>query len=482
METSLIIDNIDRSASNSATFERRNPNSGEVVTRAAAATAVDARAAVDSAQRAFSSWSRTGPNARREVLLAASRLLAARTEEFTHLMVGETGASLPWVRFNVQLAAGMLVEAASITTQIKGEIIPSDKPGTFSMALRRPAGVVLSITPWNAPIILTVRAFATALACGNTVVLKASELSPGTQYVLANVVRGAGLPPGVMNFITNAPTDSAEVVEAMVAHPAVRRVNFTGSTRTGRIIAQLCARYLKPALLELGGKAPLLILADADVDKAVNAATFGAFVHQGQVCMSTERIVVVDAIADQFTQAIAAKAKTLRSGDPNREQFPLGSLVSREAAQRVKDLIDEALAKGATLLAGGTVTGAVVGATVLDNVNSSMGIYHQESFGPVACIVRVKDDEEAVRVANDTEMGLSSGIFSRDIRRALSIAQQLDFGCCHINGPTVHDEAQMPLGGMKASGYGRFGGQPGINEFTEVQWVTIEDPDQHYPF
>ncbi|MGY8631955.1 aldehyde dehydrogenase [Bradyrhizobium sp. 14AA] len=481
METALIIDNTDCLASDGRSFERRDPVTGQVASRAAAATPEDARRAVQSAAAALPAWSRLGPNARRDILEKASALLLDRAAELQGIMTAETGASKPWSGFNLRLAASMLREAAALTTQIKGEILPSDKPGAYAFAIRRPAGVVLSIAPWNAPIILAVRAFSTALACGNTVVLKASEMSPGTQYLLASVMRDAGLPPGVLNFITNAPADAGRIVETMIAAPEVRRVNFTGSTRTGRIVAQLAAQYLKPVLLELGGKAPLLVLDDADVDHAVRAAAFGAYIHQGQVCMSTERIVIDTKIADEFAQKLAAKAKTIVAGNPHASDVPLGALIGADAAVRVDGLVKDAVAKGADLLAGGKVESAIMDATLLDRVTPQMKIYYEESFGPVACMVRVQGVEEAIRVANDTEYGLSSAIFTRDVKLAMQIAERLDFGCCHINGPTVHDEAHMPLGGMKASGYGRFGGQSGINEFTDVQWVTIEDPAQHYP-
>ncbi|HEY1721818.1 MAG TPA: aldehyde dehydrogenase [Magnetospirillaceae bacterium] len=481
MKSMLIIDNKAVNAASGATFDRADPITGDVVTQAAAATVEDARAAVDSAARAFPAWSRLGPNRRRDILLQASTLLHDRTEDFTDLMMAETGAAAPWVSFNVHLAASMLREAASLTTHIKGEVIPGDKPGMMAMAIRRPAGVVLSIAPWNAPIILAVRAFATALACGNTVVLKASELSPGTQFLLVETMRDAGLPPGVLNLITNAPADAGKIVETMIAHPAVRRVNFTGSTKTGKLVAETCARYLKPALLELGGKAPMLVLEDADIDNAVRAAAFGAFMHQGQICMSTERIVVDTKIADVFASKLAAKAGTMAAGNPRTSNVPLGSMIGRDAATRADGLVKDAVAKGAKLLAGGSVDGTFMSATVLDRVTPEMRVYYEESFAPMACLVRVKDADDAVRVANDTEYGLSSSIFTNNVKLALELASRLDFGCCHINGPTVHDEAQMPLGGMKASGYGRFGGQPGINEFTEVQWVSIEDPNQPYP-
>jgi acyl-CoA reductase-like NAD-dependent aldehyde dehydrogenase len=481
MNTSLIIDNADRAASNGATFVRSDPNTGQAVTVAAAASVEDVRQAIESSAAALRGWNARGPTARRDVLLKAAEILHERTGEIGALMVRETGASASWAKFNTHLAYGMLREAASLTTQIKGEVIPADKPGSYSLAIRRPAGVVVSIAPWNAPIILAVRSFATALACGNTVVLKASESSPGTQYLLASILRDAGLPSGVLNFITNAPADAARIGEALISHPAVRRVNFTGSTKTGRVVAETAARYLKPVLLELGGKAPMLILADADLDNAVRAAAFGGFMHQGQICMSTERIVIDSSIADEFADKLAKRAGTYQIRAPGEAGFELGSMISCDAASRSETLVKDAVAKGATLLAGGNIRGATMSATVLDRVTPAMKVYYEESFAPIVCVVRVADVEEAVRVANDTEYGLSSAIFSRDVKLALDIAQRLDFGCCHINGPSVYDEAHMPLGGMKASGYGRFGGQPGINEFTEVQWISIEDPNQHYP-
>lgn len=481
MLSELIIDNRPTAASGGATAIRHDPVTGEPVTTFAAATPEDAIAAVKSAARALPAWAKTGPSYRRDILLKSADLLQERANQFEKMMISETGASLPWVRFNVRLAAGMLREAASLTTHIKGEIIPADKPGTHAFAFRRPVGVVLSIVPWNAPIILAVRTFGTALACGNTVVLKASENSPGTQYLLMQVLIDAGLPAGVMNFITHTREDAAKVAEAMIACHEVRRVNFTGSTATGRVIAQMGARHLKPVLLELGGKAPLLVLDDADIDNAVRAAAFGAYMHQGQICMSTERVVLDTRIADEFARKMKVKVESLAADNPHSSNAPLGGLISPDAAARVEALIADAVDKGAVALVRGTHDGAVMQPSLLDHVTPQMRIYYEESFGPVTCLVRVNDAEEAIAVANDTEYGLKAAIFSSNITRALDIANQLEFGCCHINGPTVYDEAQMPLGGMKASGYGRFGGHAGINEFTEIHWVTVEDPNQHYP-
>jgi len=482
MNIALLIDGKDVAAAGGATYDRHDPISGAVATRAAAASVADANAAADAAAAAFSAWAATSPNQRRALLLNAAEKLEARTDAFIQAMSAETGSTAPWAGFNVTLAAGMLREAASMTTQIGGEVIPSDKPGCFAMAIRQPVGVVLGIAPWNAPVILGVRAIAMPLACGNTVVLKASETCPATHRLIAEALLEAGIPKGVINVVTNAPADAPKIVEALIAHPAVRRVNFTGSTKIGRVIAGLAAQHLKPVLLELGGKAPQVILDDADLDHAVNAAAFGAFMNQGQICMSTERIIVDEKVADAFVAKFAAKAKALPAGDPRKGNVVLGSCVSREAVEKVQDLIKDAVAKGAEVVAGGKAEGTIMNATVVDHVKPGMRIYSEESFGPVVSVIRVKGDAAAVASANDTEYGLSSSVFSKDTRRAMAAAMRIQAGMCHINGPTVSDEAQMPFGGTKASGYGRFGGKAAINEFTELRWITIEDGAQHYPF
>ena len=479
---SMLINGERVQASNGAVFERRNPLDGSVATRAPAATVDDARRAVDAAAAAFPSWAAMGPTERRALLMRAAQALEAKGAALAAAMAAETGASALWAGFNVHLAASGLQEAAAMVTQIAGEIIPSDVPGSLAMGVRQPAGVVLGIAPWNAPVILAVRAIALPLACGNTVVLKGSEISPATHGLIIEALQEAGLPEGVVNFVTNAPTDAGAIVEAMIAHPAVRRVNFTGSTRVGRIIAQTCATYLKPAVLELGGKAPLLVLADADIDAAVDGAAFGAFANSGQICMSTERIIVDEAIADAFVAKLAAKATSLPLGDPRKGPAVLGSVVDMSTVERCNHLIDDALAKGARLLCGGKATSTLMPATLLDHVTPDMLIYTEESFGPVKGIVRVSGDDAAIACANDNAYGLSSAVFSRDVARAMNVARRIESGICHINGPTVHDEAQMPFGGVKASGFGRFGGRAGVAEFTELRWMTVQTTPRHYPF
>jgi benzaldehyde dehydrogenase (NAD) len=340
----------------------------------------------------------------------------------------------------------------------------------------------VGIAPWNAPIILGVRAIAMPLACGNTVVFKASEICPAVHLLIGTALLEAGLPPGVLNVITNDPTDAAEVVAALIDHPAVRHINFTGSTRVGRIIAERAAHHLKPVLLELGGKAPLVVLDDADIEAAVNAAAFGAFMNQGQICMSTERIVVDERIATEFVTKLSKKAASLPLRDPSSGPAVLGSMVDEKSASRVAELIDDAVEKGATVTAGGQREGTLMKATVVDRVTPGMRIYSEESFGPVVTVVRVSGDEEALRVANDTDYGLSASVFSKNIARAWNLARRVASGICHINGPTVHDEPQMPFGGVKASGYGRFGGRAAIDQFTILRWITVQTGERHYPF
>jgi acyl-CoA reductase-like NAD-dependent aldehyde dehydrogenase len=463
------------------TYSRRNPVTGDIATTVRAATVADANAACDAAEAAFPVWSALGPNARRAILTKAASELEARAPQFIEAMMGEIGATQGWAGFNLMLAAGIVREAAAMTTQISGEVIPSDKPGCIAMALREPVGVMLGIAPWNAPIILGVRAIAMPLACGNTVVLKASEQCPRTHALIVEAFQAAGFPEGAVQIVSNAPEDAAEIVGALIDHPAVRRINFTGSTHVGKIIAKRAAEHLKPVLLELGGKAPLIVLDDADLDEAVKAAAFGAFMNSGQICMSTERIIVVDAVADAFVAKFKAKVGAMPVGDPRDGKTPLGAVVDQKTVDVVRALISDALASGGEQVVGGSSDGVLMPAHVIDKVTTDMKLFRDESFGPVVGITRARDEAHAIELANDTEYGLSAAVFTRDTARGLRVAKQIRSGICHVNGPTVHDEAQMPFGGTKASGYGRFGGKAGIDAFTELRWITIETLPGHYP-
>jgi vanillin dehydrogenase len=441
-----------------------------------------ARAVVEAAERAFRGWCATPPAERGRLLQRASELLMERQAQVAELVTEETGGTLWWGMFNVKLGAEMLAYYAGQTDiSAHDRDIPSHIPGKRALAVRQPVGVVVGIAPWNAPVILGVRAVAAPLAYGNTVVLKASEQCPRTHTAIVDALDDAGLPAGAIGLISNEPKDAAEIVEELIAHPAVRRISFTGSTRVGRIVAEKAGRHLKRVVLELGGKAPLIILADADLERAAAAATFGAFMHQGQICLSTERIIVDRKVAEEFTQKLRERASSLTVGDPRAPDTQIGPLVSEDALTRVSELVRDAVVKGAKVLCGGNAQGRCLQPTVLAEVTPEMRIYNEESFGPLVAIIPVEDADEAVRIANDSEYGLSSAVFSANEDTATSIARRLETGVCHINDATINDEPQMPLGGVKASGWGRFGGTAALEEFTELRWITVQGSARRYP-
>ncbi len=466
------------SALDGRTTDDLNPYSGEVHAVVSAASPADVTRAVDAAQEAFASWSATSPSARRKILLRAADDLEARTPEAIGLMAAEVGGVAGWAGFNVMLAANMLREAAASVTQPVGEVLTTETEGQLSLAVREPLGVVAAFSPWNAPIILSARAVAAPIAAGNTVVLKPSEDAPiAAGLFIADVLHEAGLPAGVLNVVTNAPSDAAEIAAALIADPRVRAVNFTGSTEVGRIIGTLAAQHLKPALLELGGKNALLVLDDADLDHAVSAAAFSAFFNAGQICMSADRILVHQSVAEEFTAKLAAKVAALPHGDPADPGTAIGPVITPRAAERVAALVAEAVEAGARVRAGGD--GA---ATVLDGVTTDMRIFREEIFGPAVVVVPVADDDEAVAIANDTEHGLTAGIITEDTRRGLGLARRIRTGIVHVGNQTVDDEPQAPFGGVKSSGYGRFGGRWGIEAFSATRWVTLASQPGHFPY
>jgi acyl-CoA reductase-like NAD-dependent aldehyde dehydrogenase len=468
-------------AQHGRTFRKVRRLTGAEIGTVAAASRADAVAAVDAADAAAAAWAATPPARRREILARAADILTERGDEITALMSAEMGGAAGWCRLNLHVAHGMLAEAAAQAYSLVGEVIPSDVPGLTALGTREPVGVVVGIAPWNAPLILGVRAVAMPLAYGNTVVLKASEETPGTQAAIVSALHDAGMPAGVVNLISNDPADAGEVVEELIAHPATRRVNFTGSTKTGRIIAEKAARHLKRVLLELGGKAPMLVLADADVEAAVQAASFGSFLNQGQICMSTERLIVDRAVADEFCAGLTERAAKLVQGDPSDPDVQLGPMVHQRGCDHVTELVEDAVRQGATVLTGGSADGLFFPPTVLRGVRDGMRVYHEESFGPLASVIEVDGVDEAIRVANDSDYGLSSSIFSQDVGRALEVSRRVRSGICHINGATVHDEPQMPFGGVRDSGWGRFGSRAALEEFTELRWVTIQSGRRPYP-
>jgi acyl-CoA reductase-like NAD-dependent aldehyde dehydrogenase len=463
------------------TFDDLDPFTGDVVARIPAATRDDARKAVEAAAAAFPEWSATPPAARQQVFLKAADVLESRGDEVVSLLARETGATFGMGMFQLNFVAGLFRQAAALAYAPMGEIIPSDT-GAFSMGIRRPVGVVGAIAPWNAALILSARSIAAPMALGNTVVLKPSELSPyigGLHW--GEVFAEAGLPAGVLNIVTHAPGAAGPVGDELVENPSVRCLNFTGSTETGRKLAEAAGRNLKRILLELGGFNPLIVLADADLEFAVNASAFGAFLHQGQICMSARRIIVERPIADEFTEQLAVKTAGLKTGDPKEHDTIIGPLITEQALELVKSRVDEAVSMGARVIAGGEAVGSCYQATLLTDVPEESEFAQQETFGPVAAIEVVDSSDEAVERANATRYGLASGVITNDADKGLELAQRIQAGIVHVNDQPVGDEPQVPFGGVKDSGVGRFGGTAVVAEFTDLHWVTVGRPHP-FPF
>ncbi|WP_447009232.1 aldehyde dehydrogenase family protein [Saccharothrix hoggarensis] len=484
LERGLHLGGRDVPAADGRTTADLDPHTGEVYATVAAGGPADVRRAVEAAHAAFPSWSALPPSSRRRIALKAADVLEARVDEAVAVMAAEVGGVAGWARFNVALAAGILREAAAAATRPVGDVLTTEVDGRLSLAVREPVGVVAAFAPWNAPVILGTRAIATPLAVGNTVVLKPSEDAPiASGLFLADVLREAGLPDGVLNVVTNDRADAAAVAEALIADDRVRAVDFTGSTRVGRIIGELAARHLKPAVLELGGKNAVLVLDDADLDHAVDAVAFGGFTNAGQICMSADRVLVHDSIAEEFTARLAAKVARLPHGDPADPATVVGPVIDPRSARRVADLVADAVERGARVRAGGgEPNGSAYPATVLDRVTPAMRVHHEEVFGPVVTVIAVADDEEAIALANDTEYGLTAGVLTEDTRRGLAVARRLRTGIVHVGNQTVDDEPQAPFGGVRASDYGRFGGRWGVEAFTTTRWVTIAGTPTQFPF
>ncbi len=447
---------------------------GEVETALAVETAVNAGAS------AFAVWSSWSAEKRGQVLRNMAAALDDDRKELCDLASDEVGASRSWTNFNIDLGIETLVYIASLASSFEDKVVTDSRTGKRSIVRRQAAGVVLGMVPWNAPITLGVRAVAAALMCGNTVVMKGSDQCPRTHQKLVETLNTAGLPDGVLTCVVSTAENAHDTMAQLIAHPCIRKINFTGSTRVGKAVAMEAARHLKPVLLELSGKAPLIVLEDADLDAAVEAACFGAFFNQGQICMSTDWIIVVKSVADEFVSKLQERTGQIRAADPMVEAVELGRMISGDAAQRVNGLIEDAVSKGARLLVGGQIEGSVMQPALLDGVAANMRIYREETFGPLASIMRVHDAEEAISIANDSEFGLNAAVFSKDIERAHATADRLEYGVVQINGPTVHDDPTMPFGGMKQSGYGRFGGEHVINEFTELRWIATHQ-EGHTP-
>ncbi|MCY1140984.1 aldehyde dehydrogenase family protein [Actinoplanes sp. Pm04-4] len=461
----------------------RDPYTGDVIAEVASGDADNARAAIEAAHAAFPGWAELPPGERQNVFLRAADALENRQDEVLDLLRAETGCGPYFGRVQLDFCLSLLRQAAGLAHAPTGQLLPSDVPGTRALAVRRPVGVVAAIAPWNAALSLAGRAVVGPLALGNTVVLKPSEESPITGGVLwAELFAEAGLPPGAVNVVTHAPGDAGAIAEELVTHPLVRRISFTGSTVTGRRLAELAARHLKRPILQLSGHNALIVRADADLDLAVKAATYGAFVHQGEICMCVRRILVEAPVAEEFTTRFVANVAALPVGDPGDPRTVVGPLINEWALSLVARRVDEAVAMGARLLTGGVAEPPCYRPTVLTGVPADAEIAFEETFGPVALLETVAGGDEAVERANASRFGLTAGIISADTYGSLDLARRLDVGIVHLNDQTVNDEPQMPFGGVKDSGWGRFGLQFASEDFTDLQWITMRDKSRGYPF
>ena len=470
-------------AADGAAYDDLNPYTGEVFARVPAGKRADAKRAIDAAVAAFPAWSHTLPAERQALFLKAADILEKKQMEIVQILAEETGCTFGFAMFQTMFTPGLLREAAAQVHQPTGEIIPSDMPGAFYMAIRQPIGVVAGIAPWNAPLILSLRSICMPIAYGNTAVLKPSmESAAAGGVVIAEVFHEAGFPKGVLNLVTNGPGGSEAMGDEFIENPKVRRINLTGSSEVGRQLAEKAGRYLKRIALELGGQNPLIVLRDADIDSAVNAAAFGGFLHQGQICMSTRRIIVETSVAKEFTEKFVKKASAYKVGNPKEPDTIIGPLINQQQLNKVKKSVDAAVRDGARILCGGKADGPCYLPTVLTNVKPGTSFACEETFGPVVSVIEVKDEEEAVAVANDTTYGLSAAVFTRDFAKGLAIAERIESGIVHINDQTVHDEPQVPFGGVKDSGWGRFGGKAALEEFTELRWISTQLTPRQYPF
>ncbi len=469
------------SAPNGRTFVDLNPYDGSVFAQVAAGGKAEAQAAVAAAAAAFPAWAALAPRERQRLFLKAADIVERRAQDIVRMLALETGAGGVYAMFQVKWGADMLRQAAGWSYLPMGEVLPSDTPGRFAMAVRKPLGVVAGFTPWNSAFALAWRTVVLPMIFGNTVVLKPSELAPlSAGLLIAEILEEADFPPGTINVVTHAPGEAAAIADAIFESPAVRSINFTGSSNIGRMLAARAGQSLKRIVLELGGYNPLLVLQDADLDHAVDVATFSSFFHQGQICMNARKILVERPIHDEFVKRFAAKAGNLKSGDPAAAGVVIGPLITEQALNSVKLRVQEALTLGANLVIGGSAQGSVYVPTILTQVSPAASLYREESFGPVVVVDAVDNAEEALAKALDTPYGLAAGIMTGDQDRGLDLAQRFNCGMVHVNGPTMASEPSLPNGGVKDSGWGR-SGHYAIEDFTEIRLTTMTRGRGRYP-
>lgn len=464
-----------------ATFPDHNPFNGEIVAEVSAGGRAEAQAAVVAAHKAFPAWADMGPGERQRLFFAAADVVERRTEQIVRLLALETGTSAVFARFQIRWVVDMLRQAGGWGYRPTGEVLRSDTPGRMAMAVRKPLGVVAGFAPWNGAFSLAWRTVILPMAFGNTVVLKPSEEAPlSAGLVLAEILEEAGFPPGTLNVVTHAPGAAASVADVFFESDMVRSINFTGSSAIGRTLAEKAGRSLKRIVLELGGYNHLIVLRDADLMQAVAATAFGAFFHQGQICMNTRKVLVERPLYAQFVEELSGKVRSLRLGDPSDPATTIGPLINDRALHGVTTCVDEALAQGARLVTGGRSHGRIYEPTILTEVPSTATIAKEETFGPVLVVQAVENAEEAMAEASASRYGLSAGILTGNQEMGLKLAERLACGMVHVNGSTMAGEPSLPNGGVKDSGWGR-SGYYAIEDFTEIRLTTLTQGQLRYP-
>ena len=467
--------------STTRTFPDYDPSDGSVWANIPDAGVAETRAAIEAAHEAFPAWAAMPFHQRSHLMIKAGEVFESRRDQIVEAIMAEGGGWFGKAMFETGYTAEIFPAAAAANYGAIGEVLPSEH-NKLSMAVRRPMGVVSVISPWNFPLILSTRGFAFPLVAGNTIVLKPSEDTPYLGGLLfAEVFEEAGFPKGVFNVVTCSRANVAAVGDELIENPLVKGVSFTGSTAVGRMVSAKAGAHLKKCCVELGGKNAMIVCDDAELERATQAANFGAFMHQGQICMSIERLIVHEKVYDKFVEKFLPRVKKLKVGPTSDKENVLGPVINDRASDRLKRHFEDARAKGAKILAGGDIEGRFVSPTVFANVTPDMLLYQEESFGPVCSIFKARNDEDAIRIANDSEYGLTAGVFTEDEERGLSIINRLDTGNCHLNCSPVNDEPHIPFGGFKGSGSGKHGGRWSMETFTETRWITLERGGRGYP-
>ena len=471
-----------RSAVNNQIFEVHEPYSGKLFARVASASRADARAAVDAAAKAFPAWAESMPAERARLFLKASEIVRRRRNEIAEILARETGSTISFSTFQMDLVAATLQQAAGWVYLPKGEVLETNQPGTHSIGLRRPLGVCASFTPWNGANILSWRAVISPVAAGNTVVVKPSEFAPvSAGIMLAEVADEAGFPAGVINVVTHAPGAAGPIADEFFDRPEVRIINLIGGVKTARMLAERAGRTLKRTVLELGGFNPLIILDDVDIDFAVRTATFGSFFHQGQICLNTRRIIIQRKIYEEFLPKFVARTSGLTAGDPLDHKTIIGPIITQDALKMIDDRVKDAVARGAKVHSGGKSDGRIYFPTILTNVPLDAAIANEETFGPVVVVEVVDTPEDAIAAANRTMYGLTSSILAGNTYKAFEMAPKILAGIVNVNSPTVNDEIHAPMGGVRDSGWGRTGPRS-LDDFSDVIWINSHSGQRQYPF